>query len=1560
MKQPSEDTATVKVAPSESVIISAAKQILDSSDLGACSSVLKRLYADLQSDSMPHVLCTGDIHSYIALPHATIAAGRAFTITMWLNFHDTAQHNNISIVKCINSAGSGFELVMSNSTTKNHFHLELKTHLDGRFDSSSKHSEFMVIPNKYCMLSLCVVASRSKPSLSTAYLLVNDFKVFDISNVHYPFSSAPSDFKWQFCCGFQGKVSSITMYDREIGLELLSLLCDLGHHMSSLDCGVTCPQSSFDTSVNILGTLITKGALAAKCCSSIPLFCLTAQHVANGLLTYSVQGKVFAEHIEMITPSNSDRTLFPQLMGDYTTVLGPSWADCWWFSGSSNLVLKLLWAVCSSPQLLSHSLEDVSDFLSNTLALLAAVVRSSPTHREAFLQGHSFHVLSLCLEELAEGLRRSRIPCAESTSTDQLSFVHSRSADESVISTELVDRCFDLLGAFGLDGHKGDVLAASLQGLLLNMPLWTQGAPDTVDYLLTRVIAVVYSDSGEELYSSIGIQRILDILRVYIAPDNDEISLPKSYDASLHRLVSTGFRLLSVAFETAFDNYSHTQDTDIMGIDLLIVALDNTLHVLLVEGLLSVLDDMRTTCPVQLIRAFKANNFIETTCILLLCRADITLTVRRYVVTLMLWYLNDISKTIPADMYRLRYKFMLLYNQSLNPPSVANLRKAKFRLNVDGTQEQYKPLASMMTKYWQVAFMLSECLLFSLETCDLNSSSEESSSALADDILELFSEEGELGHLPVWIVLPFYSVLFSRCSQTLAQRILLSICVALKTDEGYQCEVFCSLQDISWMNLILDIALYGLGELSDEKKAMMNTCSEMSIDAVIIIIEHKIRFHDEESWALWKVLSDRISAVATPIVCERLLKRCSSILLQRLTRGTSKWQYTLIANVGKILSLMEEYRVMGNSSVSDEILASAKSEHNVLGLEYVRSEESLMVRDVDKTQLQLIGHMIDIMGKIRMSSRDHGFGGYELAALQPGLRILFGCLVTNSDELSDLVCHELYSFMKYMASSGVVCSSEDFDRFILVIFSMLKFAISNPNMTESIRGKYTALVYSYLHHFYDLKFTFIHSGKHVPDHVVHVMNIVTTIDANNVDIEIIFKLFNISMQTEETIDFVDESVESPGAILRQDSHLADFLTPRKEDMTDNDANEALPSEGIFWTATMMSPVSVNDVDESMEDSFDLTPSVLKSSESTSFFFREPLRLKVFLNWKQRRLALANKHIAFEHDRLKKFKRGVSFKAKCTRRLLMKVLRKLDSEVLQVMSTESQWKLGTDEGNFPGRYRVVLRRKYNTKDEHGSSNKELENSLSVEKINEVLVNYIQKPSTAEYATQDDVVESEDVVEEEEEEGKSSAVDMSTVEDDFQEGARIVTGPCHSGARRSNFGAVRDEAEVTLITPSGNYTGVIAFSRKDLSFISSNSLMSDVDLNVITVDTKKKFSRRRWTLSAISQIFLRRYRLRDSALEVFFRRGKHRNFFIDFGHTQEDARRRNEFARNLMKLAPKSAFKHWPSMSPYRIASELGVLTQWQQGEISNYEYLMALNTCAGRSFNDLCQVLHYFM
>ena len=42
------------------------------------------------------------------------------------------------------------------------------------------------------------------------------------------------------------------------------------------------------------------------------------------------------------------------------------------------------------------------------------------------------------------------------------------------------------------------------------------------------------------------------------------------------------------------------------------------------------------------------------------------------------------------------------------------------------------------------------------------------------------------------------------------------------------------------------------------------------------------------------------------------------------------------------------------------------------------------------------------------------------------------------------------------------------------------------------------------------------------------------------------------------------------------------------------------------------------------------------------------------------------------------------------------------------------------------------------------------------------------------------------------------------------------------------------------------------------------------------------------------------------------------------------------------------------TPQQILGRLGLTKQWRRREISNFEYLMALNTLAGRTYNDLTQ------
>ena len=131
--------------------------------------------------------------------------------------------------------------------------------------------------------------------------------------------------------------------------------------------------------------------------------------------------------------------------------------------------------------------------------------------------------------------------------------------------------------------------------------------------------------------------------------------------------------------------------------------------------------------------------------------------------------------------------------------------------------------------------------------------------------------------------------------------------------------------------------------------------------------------------------------------------------------------------------------------------------------------------------------------------------------------------------------------------------------------------------------------------------------------------------------------------------------------------------------------------------------------------------------------------------------------------------------------------------------------------------------------------------------------------------------------------------------------------------------------------------------------------------------KRVKSMRWILSELSHVYLRRYRLRDSAIEMFFIPSGGTcsggagifsglsSVFLDFGPGIEGNSKRDAAANSIMKNSPPQTVKQWPEKSGQIITEQLRHLTLgWVKGRISNFDYLLSLNFLSGRSFNDLCQ------
>lgn len=118
-------------------------------------------------------------------------------------------------------------------------------------------------------------------------------------------------------------------------------------------------------------------------------------------------------------------------------------------------------------------------------------------------------------------------------------------------------------------------------------------------------------------------------------------------------------------------------------------------------------------------------------------------------------------------------------------------------------------------------------------------------------------------------------------------------------------------------------------------------------------------------------------------------------------------------------------------------------------------------------------------------------------------------------------------------------------------------------------------------------------------------------------------------------------------------------------------------------------------------------------------------------------------------------------------------------------------------------------------------------------------------------------------------------------------------------------------------------------------------------------------RRWDLCKVKAVHWTRYLLQYTAIEILFINSIS-PVFMNFG----SHKRAKEVGRQIVSLRnealfPKSSAKNRDEIIHFvdkRLAIEMAESARdvWRRREISNFEYLMLLNTLAGRSYNDLTQ------
>ena len=191
-------------------------------------------------------------------------------------------------------------------------------------------------------------------------------------------------------------------------------------------------------------------------------------------------------------------------------------------------------------------------------------------------------------------------------------------------------------------------------------------------------------------------------------------------------------------------------------------------------------------------------------------------------------------------------------------------------------------------------------------------------------------------------------------------------------------------------------------------------------------------------------------------------------------------------------------------------------------------------------------------------------------------------------------------------------------------------------------------------------------------------------------------------------------------------------------------------------------------------------------------------------------------------------------------------------------------------------------------------------------------------------------------------------LETVEEDTVE-AESASKALSSSASASPTSTDKKPSFVSyceLISPMSVVQGQLTIAADKITFTAAST-----DQN----GPKHQPAIRLWQVEQVESIHRRRYKLLPTALEIFLH--TRQNFFLNFPHGD-----RNSVFKRLIGLQPRSLKQYYEGWletliappTPATLFKNSGVTRQWQKGRISNFEYLMYLNTLAGRTYNDLTQ------
>ncbi|KAJ5073637.1 beige/beach-related [Anaeramoeba ignava] len=128
------------------------------------------------------------------------------------------------------------------------------------------------------------------------------------------------------------------------------------------------------------------------------------------------------------------------------------------------------------------------------------------------------------------------------------------------------------------------------------------------------------------------------------------------------------------------------------------------------------------------------------------------------------------------------------------------------------------------------------------------------------------------------------------------------------------------------------------------------------------------------------------------------------------------------------------------------------------------------------------------------------------------------------------------------------------------------------------------------------------------------------------------------------------------------------------------------------------------------------------------------------------------------------------------------------------------------------------------------------------------------------------------------------------------------------------------------------------------------MTETSINFF--DIKKKEKDYLWKIETIRTIHKRRYNFKHSSMEIFFQKSRK---FVFFNFPTMETR--NEVYEKIQKhkfINIDQSKYNYSGNDPTKWIEKTQVVKQWQEGKLTNFEYLMYLNTISGRTYQDVSQ------